>query len=211
MKNATSHDLGFSLRETRVRKMDKRDIGIRERRGARRAAAHKSEWWRRNIATKDSILAGNGQRNNAESIEVGLATPFGFVVAMLSVRRGSNTSARLNVIFSRKTDPQILQPPLYPPLRFPPCSLSCSGSATAGRVHSAGTVFFFSLLLSQCLPSFYFLKLERLVAFNATRRKGARNYLRFIANIGFVALLGGTASALALAHSFSLPSLSFRR
>lgn len=118
MKNAMSHDLGFSLRETRVRKMDKRDIGIGEWRGARRATAHKSEWWRRNIATKDSILAGNGQRNNAESIEVGLATPFGFVVAMLSVRRGSNTSARLNVIFSRKTDPQILQPPLYPPLRF---------------------------------------------------------------------------------------------
>lgn len=91
---------------------------------------------RRTIATKDSILAGHEQRNNAESIEVGLATTF--VVVVLSVRRGSNASARLNSLyFLERRIFKSFEPPLYP--------------ATTGRVHSAGTVFFFSLLLPQCL------------------------------------------------------------
>lgn len=138
MRNAISHDLGSLLRKlpkTRVRKMDNRDIGIKNK--GREGMAHKSEWWRRIRATKDSILAGNGQRNNAESIEVGLATPLGFVI-VLSIRHGSNASARLNSYFLGKTDPQILQPfPIsYPAQPF------CSGSATAGRIHSAGTEYF---------------------------------------------------------------------
>lgn len=140
MKNAISRDLEFSLRElpeTRVRKMDKRDTGIKNKGDEKgRGAAHKSEWWRRTIATKDSILAGHEQRNNAESIEVGLATTF--VVVVLSVRRGSNASARLNSLyFLERRIFKSFEPPLYP--------------GTTGRVHSAGTVFFFSLLLPQCL------------------------------------------------------------
>jgi len=172
--------------------MDKRDIGIKNKKWE--GAVHKSEWWRQTIATKNSILVGNGQRNNAESIEVGFAIPLGFVVVVLSVWRESNASARLNLLyFLERRIFKSSQPPLYPPQ-------SCSGSARADRVHSTGTVFFFSLLLL----SFYSLKLKRLIAFNATRRKGARNYLRFIANIGFVASLG------TLAFSFSFPSISFR-
>lgn len=178
-------------------------IGIKNK--GREGAAHKSEWWRRTIATKDSILAGNGQRNNAESIEVGLATPLGFVVVVLSARRGSNASARLNSLYFLER--RILKSSNLPYI-LPPTP--ASGSSTAGRVHSAGTVFFFSLLLPQCLPSFYFLKLGRLVAFNATRRKGARNYLRFIANIGFVAPLSGAACGGSDSLFLAFPSLSFR-
>lgn len=60
MENAISRDLGFSLRklpETWVRKMDKRDIGIKNKK--LEEAVHKSEWWRQTIATKDSILVEN--------------------------------------------------------------------------------------------------------------------------------------------------------
>lgn len=101
------------------------------------------------------------------------------------------------VVFSWKTDSQILHSPS--PLSYNVyivymyiCSISrpffhlgdgiCCGRS--GMVHSAWIVFFFSSPLPQCLSLVLSVELEQLIAFNASRRKGARNYLRFIANTG---------------------------
>lgn len=157
-------------------KIDRRNIGIRNKR--RERTEHKGRRWRRTIATKDSILAENGRRNNAESIEVGLATPL--ASRRSSVVRATQSNAKLNSLY-------------FPERRISKSSLVSRCTPPALPRHARNrrcvfrsilrAVFFFSLPLphvsSRSIPS----SSSDLVALNASYRKGARNYLRFIANI----------------------------
>lgn len=127
---------------------------------------------------------------------------------MWSVQRGSNTSARLNFIFSRKTDPQILQPPLYASLHFPIPVLLGIRHGRQGPFYGDSIFLFFAASSMSSLVLFPQTRATRR-AFNATRRKSARNYLRFIANIGFVAPLDGAAGGGAWFLSSPLPSIPF--
>lgn len=183
-----------------MRKMDRRNIGIRNKR--RERTEHKGERWRRTIATKDSILADNGRRNNAESIEVGPATPL--ASRRSSVVRAKQSNAKLNSLYfsERRISKSCLVSHRAP---LPSPAMLGIRRGVFRSIPRPRTVFFFSLPLphvsSRSIPS----SLSDPVALNASHPKGARNYLRFIANIAVSpngALPAAAFASLYLFHPF---------
>lgn len=156
-------------------KIDRRNIGIRNKR--RERTEHKGRRWRRTIATKDSILAENGRRNNAESIEVGPATPL--ASRRSGVVRATQSNAKLSSYFpERRISKSSLVSRCTPPaLPRHALGIAAASSDSTRGIFLFSTAFPVSPLRS--IPS----RLSDPVELNASHRKGARNYLRFIANI----------------------------
>jgi len=168
--------------------------------GTRGEKEHKGERWRRTIATKDSILAENGRRNNAESIEVGLATPL--ASRRSSVVRATQSNAKLNSLY-------------FPERRISKSSLVSRSPALPRHardlprrlpVHSAraDSIFLFSTA-SPCLLSFYSLELERPRRIECEPSEGCEELLTFHReHCGFSerALPAAAFASLYLSHPF---------
>lgn len=199
------------------------------------------ELWRRTIPGIQFLLEENGQRNNVESIEIGLprarlrsvCSRCSSVVCRRAARMPRPGWTRIfpERRISKSSDHSYIRlHTLFP--TFPlPAFRPRDSPRSAGSIPRVDSIFLFFtvstmsfLVLFLPLPLSHFPRATRAtrrrVQCDEPPRKGARNYLRFIANIGFCGffLRAKFASATALVSflyslftPFVLPSVKKKK